>query len=377
MAKRSFLGVAQSKSQIDTITIAGTWADTETITVTVGAKTAEFVCGASETTTTVAAGIAAACRASTAAEFLEITWSDATNVVTATSAAGLPVSISVAETASSGTATLANVQAATGPNHWSNAANWSGGVVPATSDEVFIESNVSVLYGLPTSLELAKFVQTAGRIGLPDTSETGGYSEYRVTYAGITCLDVQISKSIRGCRLDLLSGASVVTVGTTTRNPVDLKLGSASSSVNIISGRVNIGALESDVSTVGTVRCGDNGTVNIGAGVTVTTVLSAGTSNVHGTVTTLTVESGSTSILGSAAITTANINGGSLVHKSTGTITTCNIGPGALNCNDDIRAKTITNLNLRRGGTIMDRYRILTYTNGIQPSSDADMIVSN
>lgn len=385
MAKPRFIGAAQAISQIDELTVSGTFAAGETLTIKVAEKSVTYTCGASETTTTVATELTTLCNASSDAEFKEITWESASAVITATSDAGVPVTITCSDTAASGAIALVNQQAATGPNHWDNAANWSTGAVPVNSDEVFIEeTNAAVLYGLPTSaLSLAKFVHKLGQLGLPQRN-VSGYAEYRTKRAQITCTDVQIGKAAGNgptlCRLDLdTSNATVVVFGSTARSDipcVDLLINHASATVSAISGQVGIAASGDETSTVGTVRAAAGSAVQIGPGVTLTTMLSAGNSEVAASVTNLTVDQGNTTLVGTATVGTLEVRDGTLINKSTGTITTANVGPGVLDCAQDIRTRTITTLSLRKNGTLRDPYKTVTITN-FSLGSDADALTAS
>lgn len=386
MAKLIFIGAAKAVSQIDTVTMTGTWADTETVTVNVGNKSVTYTCGAGETVTTVASGLLALLQAATEAEFVEITWTSDAGVITATSTAGLPVTITTSDTAASGTSTKANVQAATGPNHWDEATNWSTGAVPTTADEVFIDdASVAVKYGLPTSLTLGKFVHTAGQLGLPNRNASG-YVEYRAARAVFTCTDVTFGLSGKGpslSRVDLASGASAVSVfGSKTRASgtgaaIDLLLNSASASVSVISGQVAIAESGDETTTVGTVRVASQGNVFIGLGTTVTSIVSSGLTTVASAATNVTVDAGTLTLVGASAVTNLTIRGGTAVHNSSGTITAAVVGPGSLDCSQDIRPRTITDLTLKKSGIFRDTYEAVTVTNGIVLGSDADLLTAS
>ncbi len=382
MAKLTATGAAQARSQITTLTVAGTWADTETATIQIGGKSVVFTCGASETPTTVAAALVALCQANTSIEFREATWTVLGAVITATSTAGIPIEVASAETAASGSITDATPQAATGPNHWDDVENWSTGAVPTTADEVYVDrESIALLYGLPTSLSLGKFVHSRGQVGLPDNNASGGV-EYRATRAVFTCTDVTIGfASGIGpslSRLDLASGAAVVTVfGSKTVNngsAVDLLLNNAGASVAILSGQVAINPSSAGTTTVGTIRVANEGNCYIGPGTTVTTVITTGTTTLAASATTLTIDAGVTTIKEAAAITTLNLRGGTLVHKSSGTIATANVGPGTLDCSQDIRPRTITNMTLNKGGVFRDQYTAMTITNKTAMGADADQL---
>lgn len=384
MAKLVFIGAAQAISQIDTITLAGTFASTETVTIKVAEKLVKYTCGSGETPTTVATALLALCQASTDPEFGEITWTSAAGVITATSDPGVPVTITTSDTAASGSSTLASVQAATGPNHWNNAANWSTGSVPANTDEVYFEDDtLAAMYGLPSSLTLNKMEIRLGQIGIPDRNPAG-YSEYRTKRAIIGCVNVIIGVS-QGVgpslvRLDLSTSVAIVAVfGSKSRTDVaaiDLLTNDSGATVSIISGQVGIAMGGDETSTLASARVASGGALVLGGGVTITTLLSAGNTVISAAVTTLTVDSGTTTLSGSAAVTNLNVRGGTVVHKTSGTVTSAEVGPGVLDASQDIRARTITDLELRKGGQFDDPYNSITVTNGITLGSDADRLVA-
>jgi len=372
MAKAIFIGVAQAVSQVDTITMSGTWAAADTVTIKVNARFVKYTCGAGETPTTVATALLALCQAATAPEFKEVTWTSDGAVITATSTAGVPVTITTSDTAAAGASSLSNVTAATGPWHWDNILNWSTGAVPVDSvDEVYVDDpNMIIAYGLPTALTLVKLHVRTGKLGLPDRNPAG-YIEYRATRAQITCTNVLIgNQDAKGpslCRLDLLSGASVVVVYgsgvATNAAAVDLVLNNAAATVAIISGQVAIADGGDETSTVGTVRCSQNAALTVGPGVTITTLTTTGNTIISSNVTNLNVDGGTTTVVGTATVGTATITGGTLVEKSSGTITALVIGPGTLDCSQDIRARTITTTTFHRDAVINDPNNTLTYTN--------------
>ena len=211
MATLYWTGNAHSVKQIDTITVANTWAAGDTVTCTINGKDLVITCGSTTTTTaTVAAAIKEAWMSATRldgssassnatsnfggqefGEFREITASVSGSVVTLiANKAGKPFTLTVTEsTAGSGTATRAGSTTATGKNHWDNGDNWSSGSVPANDDVVvFKDSDVSCLYGLPNgSLEVTinVWMSYTGEVGLPAINldePSFPYYEYRQRY---------------------------------------------------------------------------------------------------------------------------------------------------------------------------------------------------
>lgn len=370
MAKKTFLGSAQAVAQVNTVTISGTWASTETAYITVGNKTVTYVAGTGETTTTVAEGLVALCQAADG-EFLDATWEQDGAVITMTGNEGVPITISAGDTAAAGAATAASVTSATGPWHWDNAQNWSGGTVPATNDEIyFIHEDRYARYGLPTD-SFNRLDVKFGGLGLPEVN-TGGYAEYRTKRPTLTCAAVNIGIAGDGpeiVKLDLASTNAAVRVYGSKQpladelSTVDLLLNHSSAVVSVMGGNVGIAANESATSTVGTVQVAPNGTCLIGSGTTLTTLSSAGSTRVKCALTTCKVESGTTIAEGTGAITTLYVQGGAtFVYNTNGTITTAYVDNAVVDGDQDLRARTISTLNIGQGGEVKDRAQAITLT---------------
>lgn len=206
MATRRWLGGAAPITQVETITVAGSWATGNTGTVTVNGKDLIVTAGAAVATTDIAAAIAAAINAANATDSLVGTESRnvggqeiaefqdfsaeavASTVVLTGTTAGKPFVVSVSDTASGSLATTTTV-AATGPNHADNADNWSGATLPATGDTMQFDSGeVDCLYGLGyfrTNTIDFHFVRTTdytGQIGLPVVDDDTGGPQYRTRF---------------------------------------------------------------------------------------------------------------------------------------------------------------------------------------------------
>lgn len=211
MAIKRWIGGAVAIADVWTITVAGTWASGDTVTISVGNKELVITLGASASTVVadIAAEIADAIMASdnTAPgtgftwshggqqfrEFTEFTAVANGAVVTVTGVtAGTPLGLVVTEvTAGDGTATESNTVAATGPYHLDNADNYLGGVLPVDNDVLYFDTgNVSALYGLTyfraNNIDLDVYItgDWTGQLGLgPIRSITAGdYAEFRQRY---------------------------------------------------------------------------------------------------------------------------------------------------------------------------------------------------
>ena len=169
MATINWIGNAHGTRQIDKIAVTGTWALNDTVALTINGKDLTITIGDGTTTAQVAASIRDAWNAPSridgtgsntntsnvgGLEFGEFSEAQAVVYSTETSnvyiignVAGKPFTLSVvATTAGDGDATESTTQAATGPWHWDNADNWSGGAVPANDDVVvFKDSDVPVM----------------------------------------------------------------------------------------------------------------------------------------------------------------------------------------------------------------------------------------
>ena len=212
MATKYYTGAASPLAYKCTLTVGGTWAAADTITVTINGKNLVLTLGSAGISTT--ADVADKLhRAVNATSHTNATENDETrniggqqipelsglpatvsgSVVTLTGIMGVPYAVPEAVSSSAGTGAPATVQTATGPNHWDNTANWSSGSVPVDGDTVVFDhraQNASCAFGLPQAdadLNLAELHITESyqsQIGLPTTNAmaTRYYPEYRDRY---------------------------------------------------------------------------------------------------------------------------------------------------------------------------------------------------
>ena len=203
-----WIGGAAATTDQYTITVGGTWAGSDTFTITDGnGHAAILTIGTGTTNENVAQAIANMISASTVdgnlqsdetrtigcqsvREFAEMTaTADGAVVTIKAKTVGTPVTFTVSETATSGTATKATVISATGPHFLDNADNWHNGTLPADGDSIeFVSGSVDCRYGLgylidndPNSTIACDVVVSTdyeGDIGLPYHNPSG-YVEYR------------------------------------------------------------------------------------------------------------------------------------------------------------------------------------------------------
>ena len=205
MATRTWIGGQADIPDVWTITIAGTWASGDTITISGGAAGDDLILTLGTTsagsTATVAEAIYDAINATTRSDdvnsdesrniggqqipsIAELAATVSGSVVTVEAdTPGVYHELTVNKSSTSGTATLSQSQSSTGKNYWNDADNWSGGAVPTTDDTVIVkDSAVDILYGLPSTnfhpAQLDIRGSYTGKIGLPSTN-TGGYPEWR------------------------------------------------------------------------------------------------------------------------------------------------------------------------------------------------------
>lgn len=379
MATIYWTGNAHSVKQINTITVAGTWAAADTVTLTINGKDLVVTCGSTTTTTaTVAAAIKEAWASATRldgsssssnatsnfggqefGEFREVTATVSGSVVTLTAnTAGKPFTLSVAETAA-GSATLATAQANTGKWNWDNGDNWSGGSVPTNDDVVvFKDSDVSCRYGLPNaSLEVTieQWMSYTGEVGLPAINvddPSYSYYEYRQRYVRLddagTGTNIAhrfgLGKDGNGCRLFNLKHSTVKCspVVYNTAAPLPSRTGTKAlnicctantSTLNILGGSVDFSSQDSGTSAFVTLKHSGGD--------------SRGVTAIYTTAGAVEVSGGTCLIGGSGAINEVKVSGGALrLENQTGTISSL-VGLGGTI--DYCSAATITAMTLSGG----------------------------
>lgn len=393
MATKYWIGGAAAVAQVTTITY-GTIASATTYTVTCNGKSVSFL-----STTNVAAdiyaGVAAAILAaqSTAPEFKDfVATSSGSGLVLTGSVAGTPFTVTAS--ASSGTATVTATTAATGPNHFNNAANWQGGSNPSAADDLVLDlSTYAILHGLTPGVNYASITITnVGQIGLP-TVNARGYKEYRTRYltmnggGGSITVTVRKSSSNSSCLMNLDLASLVLTgkvysTGNTVQatNAADFPLTilnpGASSTLFVQEGRVSLQANSSvtitslkvivDSSTASQVptQVVAASTVNCGA------VTASGSCSVEiqGAASSADASLGSTvTVSQSATCPIVKVNQAQVVWASSAGITTSiDVFAGGVMTFTDGGSKTVAAANCYQGGTISDKLGTVTWTTGIK-----------
>jgi len=393
MATRSWIGNAVATKDVWTITIANTWATSDTATVTINGKDLVVTIGSLVTTTQVATTIKEAFNGTTLTdttasvlpasggpsipEFAELTATSSGAVVTLTAnTAGVPHTISVTEsTAGNGTATGSHATTATGPNYWDNVDNWADGSVPVSTDDVVIDRPVSILYGIDqnavtlTSLTITeRFTGDSVFIGLP-VRNASGYEEYRedeLKIGATTCTIRGGSKRIKINNGSVQTALSVHESGNaadTSRGAIQWRGTHSSNVVNVYGGSFYAAANGGDLATIATFRQ-TAGTAVLSSGCTLTTIdKSGGTLTTDAAATTVTNDGGTLTIR-QGAHTTLNANGGTVNYLGTGTVTTLVVGNKAtFSADGNTAGLAVTNTTLRPESTVIDTAQRITFSN--------------
>jgi len=396
MATRRWRGDAVAIAQVDTLTPGGT-IGTATFTMTINGKDVTYTATSGEAVAMVVAGLVAAWNASEIPEFAEITAVNSTTHVTLThDTKGVPFTVT---SSASGSATLvqATTTSATGPNHFDNADNWTGGAVPVDSDAVVFDSgNVSCKYGIsqaaltPASLTITQGY--TGEIGLPEVNVTnvvGHYREYRTKALTICASGDSINTAVRigegdgvgsgRLRLNFNTGQITATIINSGQRALEgepaiqIQGTHASNEFNVMRGDVGFGFFAGETTTIATLRVGwinnqiGDARVETGSDVgTITTLEQSGGELTRRSATTTFDMTGGICHYIAGNITTMSLDSGQVFYLGTGTITTLNLGSGAdIDFRRDMRNRTVTNANFYEGFAVHDPFGTVTWTNGI------------
>lgn len=407
MATPKYRGSAIDVRQVSTITIANTWAQGDTCTITIDNLDFVVTIGTLVTTTQVATTIKEAFNGSTLTDtsascvptiaqggaaavgnFAEMTATSSGAVVTLTTnqtlRVGKPVTITVSEvTAGTGTATYAVATAARGRNEGDNVDNYDTNAVPADNDTlVFDAGDVDLLYDLNLACQPLKIIKTkayTGKVGLAEINKdnTGlgkSYREYRTKYLTTddntvtTTADLETGEGPGSGRFRWDAGAGQVVLnvyGKGTRAdgvPCILFKGShASNVVNNLGGDVGIAYFPGETAAVATLRNGNgpsssaNTECGSGVGTIATAICNGGTLSTDSAITTATQNGGVWSH-NNGTVTTANVLGGTWKHLGGATITTLTVSAGGkFDASSGVATFAITNtVQLYKGAEFYD-----------------------
>ena len=295
----------------------------------------------------------------------------------------------VTAAATTGSATVSTITAASGPNFWSVATNWVGGTLPSAADDIEIaDSSISILYGLTDTNNYAsikRFASFTGQIGLP-ARNPNGYPEYRtrrLTLGTGSAIVVQLGYGTGNHPAieyyDFQGSNVTLTVYGTTANvssgyPCQIVGTASGSTSNIYGGSVELDSLSTSVMTTMNIieQLGSQSKPSVHATdkMTCTTVLCVGgQALIEGVMTTLTArESARVQVAKAAAAATVKASNRAQIDWNTsGGITTKAIvePAGILNFGNSGTTKTVAACDAYPGADIRDPNGRVTWTSGI------------
>lgn len=413
MTVKKWVGTSLNKKQVNTITVANTWATSDVCTITIDNIDFVITVGANTTTANVATTIQQALSGTTLTDttasctipvadggaglipqFSEFTATVNSSVVSLTgngsnppALAGKPFTVTVTETtAGTGTATGATATTPTSQFHADQADNWSANGAPANGDTIVFDSgSVDVRWGLGIAIQPAiinVFKTYTGNIGLPEINTDNSskpYRDYRTTYltltdnSSTTVINGELGNGQGGGRRKIDSGACDTTLnlygrGTSvdTGMPQWLWKGSGTNTVNNVGGDLGIAILAGETATVDTIVTGSGASSQAsticGTGCTQTTVtLNGGNQQTNSAVTTATQNAGTWEHF-SGTVTALTQNGGTFWVNGACTITDATIY-GTVDLSKSAGAVTFTNAPLVYG-TINDPNGKATFSAG-------------
>ncbi len=405
MAAKFFTGKAKAVAQVDTVQITADDAAT-TYTITIGGVSVS-VAGSGTGVNDTAAALKVALAAETHPYFAAITWTVATDTITATAnTAGCPFTATSSKSGGTGTiGAVTSSVACTGPNFYNVGENWSDGSVPGASDDVHVDSNLNVCWGLDASaVTLTSFTawRNSGKIGLrhdkfATTADGDTYSaiqvpEYRETYLKIkvngpvTIGKYEGPRVVNGSgrvKIDLGAQAAMVQVDYAETaadiGPPSVRMlaNSASTDVYVRSAEGGFGLAvdqHDETTTIRDIAVSDessNSRVSLGRGVTLTSWKQRGGENLlqaAATVATVDNDGGVLTSDGDFTVTAWNNNGGTAYpnHKKTGgnAITTANNNAGTMDTTRSSEPRTWNDYKPRAGAILKYDKDVLTITTG-------------
>jgi hypothetical protein len=388
MAQNQWRGDSMPVAQSDTITIGGTPAAGNTVTVTSNKKSVTYLVQASDTTATVAAALQVLLNACTFLEFVRADWTypGSGAVVTATAAnPGFPYLFSVSATGGGATITAANVTASAGPNHADDVNNWTAGHTPTGTDDIVIQSGADILFGLADWTVNSVDVRGSFEKGIGNPAwNPAGYYEDLPRFLKLITASVKIGEGAGSGSSALYLGAVASSTWTVfgtgvpisdTLPSLDIKAFGNPTLITVANGSVGLGMTDESVSpTAAAVTMnGDGSTFLLGRTATASAFTqNGGKVSAFGVVTAATVNKGEYTqedgSLGAIAV-----NGGYVRLRHTGTVASVTaLGQGngqvdpVVDCTDNSRARVFTNSTFTGGAAFYDDAETVTLTNPAQ-----------
>lgn len=391
MADKAFISLQTRQAETHTLTVAGAATVGGTITLTINAKAVTYTLVTGDSTTTAASGLAAAVSASTEPEFQQISPVSASGAVVTLVArdAGrflTPTGAGALSVSSAGGPTLTDAVLVIGksPANGDDPVNFQGGVLPANNDTLTFQNGTSPMlfdltylaaFDIPALTVLPTY--SGNGIGLP-VFAAEGYREYRGGRAVLkSCPALQVelpaAAGVTSYRFDTGSTAACALRVEGTGNPgigqeqVDWIGTHGSNSVEVLGAGVTIAPNFGETATLGAIKA-VQGAVSAGIGVTMASAsLEDSDMDTRASVPTLNMNGGSSIVVRDAAVLgVVQIDGGTLRHAGSGDVTSLYIGSGGVADFGGSRDLiTVTNVDVNEGGTLLDPYRRVTWTNGV------------
>lgn len=374
MADKFFTGIAAAIAQIATVQVTAYDAAT-TYKLTINGIDIVSVAGDTDVNTTALA-IKTAWEANKAnfpyAD--KITATQSTDTVTLTAdVAGVPFTVSSSVTGGTGTiGSVTTTTAATGPNHWDDADNWSDGSVPGNSDNVTIPPGAIILWGISqTAVDLGTLrIMLGALIGLDwrefeqasdGSAPNAGAVEYRDDELDIgwdVCeIGVEDGPATNGGsgRVKLRNdkaGSSETVVFKTAPQGKDTGLAAVRLRANNSGANVDIRSAQGGVGFCADVpeETATFGNINVSDPTEVSQVFITDGC----TYTNFTQNGGQNQINAAAGVTKVEANGGGLVIEGDFTITTLEINEGASVVDNHIKTSGNANTTINMNGGELD-----------------------
>lgn len=401
---RYWLGAAIPVPEVKSYVFAGTWAASDTATITINGKTLTLTAGTIVTVTQMASDMVDMINGAAAnqdegrsalgpdvGEFAGLTASSVAGVVLITGADdGRPIgAITVDEvTAGDGTFEPSATEVVTtgdGPNYADNIDNWSGDTVPIAGDTIVFDYQAACgpKYNMAMAIAPAAIYVTDGYkygIGLPQINRDSAshpYDEHQATYMTFTsCTNVRINAiNATAIKLDFGTAASTIVVDGTGRSgetgvpALLLKANHASNVLTVVNGDVALCLDSGVVGNLATLTIGGQGSPSVKTGdavVLATVTVNSGTLVARTAITTLVINGGSVEQIGAAiGSTSLTINGGTFYPRSAGTHAAIYQSAGMVDCTRDGQGRTVTNYYMY-GGSLKDPTGTLTLSNGLR-----------
>lgn len=293
----------------------------------------------------VTAGLTSLLQAADAPEYTEITWTDTTSGINATSTIpGKPISLSVFAAGGTAGFSTSGLVPNKSASDLADGVNYSPSGLPATGDVLYFDGSVQTpvkwnLHAL-SGRQLLAINQAAvmrGDIGLPDIDEDGDYPQFRPTHLGVGATTLNIATGPGpGNQLtnyDLGASGRVINVFRSanskqpSREAISIKTTNASGQLNQFGGQVGVAVYGGATSVLAAIQIGaTNGgqapSLRLGAGTALSGTISMGNGSIsiNSPCQTFNQRNGTSFVNGSGAIGTLNIEGGTVNYQGQGAI---------------------------------------------------------